>query len=83
MSSPTGSSSGNNVAQKLVGVDELDLDVFSANSSRSASEGPGGDGRPVVVNFPPSANSPLMWPLSLFHSMLLTLSAPASRNWEY
>src|SRR3954469_25004177 len=85
MSSATGNSSGSHAAQKLVsGVLNLTSTLCSANNGRSASDGPGGDGTPVVVNFSPSANSPLMWPFSLFHSMLLTLlCCTCSTNCEY
>src|SRR4051812_21304339 len=85
MSNATGSSSGSHAAQKLVsGVLNLTSTLCSANSARSASDGPGGDGRPVVENLAASANSPLMWPFSLFHSMLLTLPfCTCWRNCEY
>src|SRR5207302_5920085 len=85
MSNRIGSSTGSHAAQKLVsGVLNLTSTWCSENSVRSASDGPGGDGSPVLLNFTPSLNSPLMWPFSLFHSMLLTLPfCTCSRNCEY
>ena len=69
-----GNSSGSSVPQMLLcGVLNVTWTPCSAKSARSVSDGPGGDGTPVVVNFAPSANWPLMWPSLLFHSMLLTL----------